>query len=160
MLSEAPGGVGKERRQKEIAAEMPKALSASEVATPPGIEELVRRLENRAYEFERLGVLVDGAALCRFLRQELEQALAGSTNRILSLAQAAALSGYSEAHLARLVKQGKLRSLRHIGSRGHMTFRAGDLPHKPLRTHHSDAGVHELASRLGVRGKGGRHGQS
>ncbi|HYL31382.1 MAG TPA: hypothetical protein VEU27_15820, partial [Gemmatimonadales bacterium] len=76
---------------------------------------------------------------------------------ILSMREASEHSGYSEDHLARLVKQGKLRTLRPPGNRGRHAFRRGDLPQKPGTRHSIDAGVHDLASRL-LGGKERRHG--
>ena len=96
----------------------------------------------------------------RFVRKRLAAAClwAATENRVLSLTEAAASSGYSAAHLARLVKQGKLRTLRLPESRGRLSFRQGDLPRKPGAPHPSRAGVHELASRLDIRGKERRYG--
>ena len=124
------------------------------------IVDISQQLEARAREFERFGALVNGAALCRALVQDLTQLQHARHNRVLSLAEASEISGYSQAHLARLVKQGKLRSLRPMGSRGRLTFSKADLPRKPGPHHTSGAGVHDLASRLGIRGKGGRNGQA
>ena len=75
----------------------------------------------------------------------------------LSIREAAAYSGYSEAHLARLVSEGRLVSLR-VG-RGRHAFRKGDLPQKPVRRHTLEAGVHDLASRL-YGGKEAKNGRS
>ena len=90
--------------------------------------------------------------------EDLASVRATIENRVLSLTEAAAWSGYSAAHLARLVKQGKLRTLRPPESRGRLSFRQGDLPRKSGTPHPSRAGVHELASRL-FRGKERRYGQ-
>ena len=126
----------------------------------PGSEpDFIQRWEKKATEFDRYGASVSGATLVRALLAELAAVRKAVDDRVLSLAEAAAWSGYSEAHLARMVKQGKLRTLRPVGSRGRLTFQVADLPRK-ARIHHTlGAGVHELASRLGVRGNGGRHGR-
>ena len=120
--------------------------------------ELLAKWEARATEYERLGVFASGASLCRAFLTDLTEVRAATENRVLSLAAAAQWSGYSQAHLARLVKDGKLTTLRPSGSRGRLTFRQGDLPRKPGSQHRSSAGVHELASRLGIRGKERRYG--
>jgi hypothetical protein len=120
--------------------------------------EFIAKWELEAARFERLGAWVNGADLCRDLLVDLEHVRQGADDRPLTLREASTWSGYSEAHLMRLVKCGRLSTLRPVGTRGRLTFRRADLPRKPRRQHSSDAGVHELASRLGVRGKGGRHG--
>ena len=120
--------------------------------------EFIAKWEARATEYEHVGAQVSGATLCRTFLEDLACVRAASENRILSLTEAAASSGYSAAHLARLVKQGKLRTLRPPQSRGRLSFRQGDLPRKPGAPHPSRAGVHELASRL-FGGKERRYGQ-
>src|SRR5437016_1264561 len=121
--------------------------------------EFIAKWEARAAEYEQVAAQVSGATLCRTFLDDLARVRTTAENRVLSLAEAAACSGYSAAHLARLVKQGKLRTLRPLASRGRLSFRQGDLPRKPGSPHPSRAGVHELASRL-IRGKEGRYGRS
>jgi hypothetical protein len=120
--------------------------------------ELIAKWEARAAEYEEVGAHVRGATLCRALLEDLASVRAAIENRVLTLAEAATWSGYSAPHLARLVKQGKLRTLRPPESRGRLSFRKRDLPRKPGAPHASLAGVHELASRLGIRGKERLHG--
>jgi hypothetical protein len=80
--------------------------------------------------------------------------------QILSMKEASQYSGYSEDQLARLVKQGKLPTLRAPGSRSRYAFRKADLPQKPGARHTLAAGVHDLASRLSKpRGKEARNGR-
>jgi hypothetical protein len=125
------------------------------------LNELRAKWAARAAEFETLGVMVSASMLCRAILDDLESLPAGSEEVMLSIAEASTYSGYSQDHLARLVRQGKLRTLRESGSRGRYVFRQGDLPQKPSGTHPIDAGVHELASRLSrTRGKEGHHGRS
>jgi len=119
--------------------------------------EFIAKWEARAADYEQVGAHVSAATLCRAFLEDLASVRTAIENRVLSLKDAAASSGYSAAHLARLVKQGKLRTLRPPESRGRLTFRQGDLPRKPGSPHPSRAGVHELASRL-LRGKEGRYG--
>jgi hypothetical protein len=120
--------------------------------------ELIAKWEARATEYEQVGAQVSGATLCRTFLEDLASVRVANENRVLSLTEAAAWSGYSPAHLARLVRQGKLHTLRAPESRGRLSFRQGDLPRKPGAPHPSRAGVHELASRL-FRGKERRYGQ-
>lgn len=121
--------------------------------------ELIAKWEARAAQYEEVGAQVSAATLCRAFLEDLATVRAANENRVLSITEAAAWSGYSTAHLARLVKQGKLRTLRPPASRGRLGFRLGDLPRKPGTPHPSRAGVHELASRL-FGGKERRYGQS
>ena len=121
-------------------------------------EEFIAKWEARAREYEQVGAQMSGATLSRTFVEDLACLRAATENRVLSLTEAAASSGYSAAHLARLVKQGKLRTLRPPESRGRLSFRQGDLPRKPGSPHPSRAGVHELASRL-FGGKERRYGQ-
>jgi len=121
--------------------------------------ELIAKWEARTADYEQVGAQVSGATLCRTFLEDLASVQAANENRLLTLAEAATWSGYSAAYLARLVKQGKLRTLRAPESRGRLSFRQGDFPRKPGSPHRSRAGVHELASRL-FRGKERRYGQS
>jgi len=120
--------------------------------------EFIAKWEARAAEYEEVAAQVRGATLCRAFLDDLASVRAANENRVLSLAEAAAWSGYSAPHLSRLVKQGKLQTLRLPQSRGRLSFRQGDLPRKPGSPHPSRAGVHELASRL-FGGKERRYGQ-
>ena len=88
----------------------------------------------------------------------VEEALERAERQLLSLAEAARRSGYSEEHLARLVRTGRLPDRRPAGSRGRIYIAAADLPTRPRRAHTPGADVHELASRL-FGGKEGHHGQ-
>lgn len=137
-------------------------LSRRQAASAPGSADeiaLVAKWEALAVELDELGALVNGARLCRAFLADLVAARETAQREVLSLAEASAWSGYSEAHLARLVKDGKLRTLRPIGSRGRLSFNRADLPRKPGSRHTTVTGVHELASRL-YGGKERRHGSS
>lgn len=124
------------------------------------LNELRGKWAARADEFERLGAIVPASTLCRILLQELENLAIDRGEEVLSISEASQYSGYSQAHLARMVRQNKVRTLRPPGARGRFLFRQGDLPRKPSRRHPIDAGVHELASRLSkARGKEAKHGR-
>lgn len=88
----------------------------------------------------------------------VEHALHSAEHQLLSLAEAARLSGYSEEHLARLVRTGRIPDRRPPGSRGRIYIAAADLPTRPVQAHTPSADVHELASRL-FGGEEGHHGQ-
>jgi hypothetical protein len=59
---------------------------------------------------------------------ELEAALRLQDDSIITLAQAAAASGYSADHLSREVREGRLRN---VGRKGAPRIRRADLPRKP-----------------------------
>ena len=88
----------------------------------------------------------------------VEQALRNESDDLLTLAEAANISGYHPDSLARMVRDGQIHDLRLPNSKGMIRIRRGDLPIKPGRPHTPDADVRELASRLFKRGKEGHHG--
>jgi len=83
---------------------------------------------------------------------KVEAALISEVDRIVYLPEAARISGYCEGHLARLVRKGRIQDMRAPGSRSRIKVRVGDLPTRPSRKHTPPADVHDLASRLGIRG--------
>jgi hypothetical protein len=89
--------------------------------------------------------------------ERVETALHGAAHELLDLAEASRRSGYSEEHLARLVRSGRIPDRRPPRSKGRIYIAAADLPMRPSRAHNADADVHELASRL-YGGKDGHHG--
>lgn len=152
-LASPPASLDGQRRSEAlVGSSLGSAIPASEA-------DFIERWEARATDFAHYGAYVNGSTLVREILTELAAVRVAQENRVLSLSEAATWSGYSAAHLARLVKLGRLRTLRPPSSRGRLTFRAADLPRKARAPHTSSAGVHELASRLGVRGRGGPHGR-
>jgi hypothetical protein len=83
---------------------------------------------------------------------KVEIALISEADRVVYLPEAARISRYCEGHLARMVRKGQIRDMRPEGSHGRIKVRVGDLPTKPGRKHTPPADVHDLASRLGIRG--------
>ena len=83
---------------------------------------------------------------------KVEQALRDESDQLLTLPQAAEISGYHPDSLARMVRDGQIHDLRLPNSKGMIRIRRGDLPIKPGRPHTPDADVRELASRLFKRG--------
>jgi hypothetical protein len=92
------------------------------------IGAIILRWTERRAEWSRLHVMVDGAALASEIVAELEGIAEGDGGDELTLAAAAALSGYSTDHLARLVRQG---TLPNAGRRGAPRIRRADLPIRP-----------------------------
>ena len=89
----------------------------------------------------------------------VETGLRADSDRVVYLPEAATITGYHPGSLARLVRKGQIRDQRLPGSRGRIKVRVGDLPTKAGYKHTPPADVHDLASRLYKRGKGGHHGQ-
>ncbi len=86
--------------------------------------ELTARWRQEAANYERDGALVPGAPLINRLADELER----FELQTVSTAEAAKISGHTQAHLRQLANDGILSCQRH-GSR--LRFRIRDLPRKP-----------------------------
>lgn len=80
-----------------------------------------------AATLRRRGCL-EAARLLESCADELDQVLAAGENEAVSLAEAARVSGYSPAHLRRLIADGQLRN---VAEKGPTRVRRGDLPRKP-----------------------------
>ncbi len=123
--------------------------------------ELVAKWEERAKELRRLHAHVDGAVLCEEALKDFTEVLESEERELLSLRDAAALSGYSEDHLSRLIRDG---TVPNAGRRGAPRVRRGDLPKRAgSRVAASRAGTYDPvadARKLGNRRKGGAHGTS
>jgi hypothetical protein len=91
-------------------------------------QELLDRLRARAAEFRRLDAHVDGATLIDEILAELEPVVNGAGAEILTIAEAAARSGYSQDHIGRLLRKG---TLENVGKARAPRVLAGDLPRKP-----------------------------
>lgn len=110
-----------------------------------------------AASMERRGALVSGPMLIAEILVDVDALLREPADELVFLDEAARISGYSTDHLARLVRDHRLRDARPPGTRGRLLFRRRDLPLKPGRRDTPTADVHDLASRLS-RGKEGHHG--
>ena len=71
--------------------------------------------------------------------EELERALASGDGELLTLQQAARVSGYSTDHLGRLIRQG---TLANFGRPRAPRVRRGDLPRKATALPGQAAGLH------------------
>lgn len=89
------------------------------------------RWRSRREEWTRLGVQVDGGAVCAEVLADLELLWAAEDEAELDLQEAAVASGYCTDHLRRLAREGRLPCIRR-GRR--MYFRAAELPRKSMRT--------------------------
>ncbi len=91
-------------------------------------EEFVIRWRTRLSEWARIGALVDGARVCQDVLEDFDAVTRAEDDAELSLAEAAARSGYSSDHLRRLHRRGELPAYRKGRN---LFFRSGDLPRKP-----------------------------
>ena len=111
-------------------------------------DEFVSKYRRRKAEFAKVSAQVDGAAICGEILSDLELLWVTEEDEWLTLDQAAERSGYSKEHLARMVRQGRIRDSRPPGSKGRILIRAADLPSKPTPLHNGTRDAHGLASRL------------
>jgi hypothetical protein len=114
-------------------------------------------MRTKATELRQAFGCESAAAALEWAANTIDKALRAAQDEVLTLAEASRRSGYSQGHLARLVRTGRIPDLRVPGSRGRIYIRASDLPMRVPKRHTQVADVHELASRL-LGGREGRHG--
>lgn len=85
------------------------------------------RWQARRDEFARFDATVHGARLCDEILADLDTALRAIGGELLTLHEAAAMSGYSADHLGRLVRAGKLLNAGRVNA---PRIRRSDLPRK------------------------------
>jgi hypothetical protein len=123
--------------------------------TSQALESLRTRWQARRDEFARFDATVHGARLCDELLTDLANAQRSRADEVLSLRDAASISGYSTDHLARLIRTGKIPDSRPR-PRGRLVIRRADLPIKARSLHLGrTTDGRDLASRL-FGGKEGR----
>ncbi len=122
------------------------------------VQRCVAEILAKAKEFREAFGAEPQARSLEWAAMLVERALRDEGDQLLTLAQAAELSGYHPDSLARMVRDDQIPDLRPPKSKGPIHIRRGDLPIKPGRHHTPDADVRELASRLVKRGKEGRYG--
>lgn len=91
------------------------------------MRELVTTWRERAAFLESLGATT-GARAFTLAAKELDEALASRDDELLNLRQAAEESGYTDDHLGRQVRDGKIPN---SGRENAPKIRRGDLPRKP-----------------------------
>ena len=125
---------------------------------PSAIHEAVAAILAKAKELREAFGDEPQARSLEWAAMQVERALRDDRDQLLSLPQAAEISGYHPDSLARMVRERQIPDLRPPNSKGPIRIRRVDLPIKPGRSHTPDADVRELASRLDKRGKEGRYG--
>lgn len=88
---------------------------------------------------------VEVAATLRRAAEELEEDIREWGDKLLTVGQAAAESGYSAEYLRRLVREGKLRVDRQQGSKNRIRVWRRDLPVKRTPPPENKRGVNSLA---------------
>ena len=116
------------------------------------VHQAVAELRDKAKDLRESFGAEGRARALEWAATKVETALISEADRIVYLPEAARISGYCEGHLARLVRNGQIPDMRPPGSHGRIKVRVGDLPTKAGRKHTPPADVHDLASRLGIRG--------
>ena len=116
------------------------------------VQRCVAEILAKAKEFREAFGDEPRARTLEWAAGKVEQALRDESDQLLTLPQAAEISGYHPDSLARMVRDGQIHDLRLPNSKGMIRIRRGDLPIKPGRPHTPDADVRELASRLFKRG--------
>jgi len=124
-------------------------------------EEFHTKWAARRTEWDKMGVMLNGAKICEEFIADFENVLTSHDEAVLNTNQAAAMTGYSRAQLLRQYKEGRLRG--HKKGK-HVFFRAGDLPRKPrggravvapishvAADEEARVGARRLAERLGMR---------
>ena len=87
-------------------------------------DELTNRWRKEAEQYEADGALVHGGRLLCRVADELEDFL----RRTVNVSDAAALTGYSEAHLRELAREGRVPAVKQ---RDEWRFVTADLPARP-----------------------------
>ena len=123
-----------------------------------GLQQCVAEIRAKADELRETFGAAGQALAIEWAADRFETALRSQAEQIVYLPEASRISGYCDGHLARMVRKGQIPDLRPPKSKGRIRVRVSDLPTKPGYKHTPIADVHELASRLGIRGKEGRHG--
>jgi hypothetical protein len=91
------------------------------------IAELRQRWQERAGEWRRLHVSVDGAALADELLADLEQLERTDEERLYTPTQAAARTGFHPESIARMVRQGRVPN---HGTKHRPRVKLSELPKK------------------------------
>src|SRR5687768_2885859 len=95
-----------------------------------GLSELAAAWRSRATELRCWAAAEGAACALEGAARELESAIRCQENELLTLAQAARESGYSNEHLGRMVRTGKVPN---AGQRHAPRVRRADLPKRPCQ---------------------------
>lgn len=114
-------------------------------------KEILDRWEQRRKEWSLFKTTVDGATIADQVLSDLESLLGAGADELLTLAQAAEISGYSAEHLSRLIRSG---TIPNAGRKGSPRLRRKDIPLRPTAIASGNALAYDAvtdARRLKVR---------
>lgn len=117
-------------------------LHEDEVSNPAELPAVWRQ---QAVTLEGFGA-AEAAKALGWCAEQLELALNTQDDVLLTIGEAAALSGYSQDHLRKLLRTGRVKN---SGRKGKPLIRAADLPRKP-GTLRAKASVSTVVSRVKV----------
>lgn len=92
------------------------------------LRDVIELFRSMRTDYARVGASVDGAKVMDLVLHEIEQAESALAIQPLTLADASRESGYSVAHLSRMVRTGVVAN---AGRKGKPLVRVGDLPKRP-----------------------------
>ncbi len=124
--SRCPGMLNAEQRSRELQMQNATQLPDGSPAVPL-LQSLAAAWREEAAGLRRRYGMRQLASLCEAHAAELEEALAKSDGRVLTLREASAESGYSVAHLRVLLASG---ALMQAGRRGAPRVLSSELPRK------------------------------
>jgi hypothetical protein len=123
------------------AARYDRSMSAERFVT-----QFAGKLRARATDLRAYGAS-DAAQCCERVAQELEDDFRSWWLQSLTVAEAAAESGYSEERLREMTREGTIPHVKGEGARGHLEIARCDLPRRPASPKR-DPSVTKLAGRL------------
>jgi hypothetical protein len=122
--------------------------------------EIITRWEARRDELRRLKAQVSGAIICDEMLRDLESLFSADENDLLTIKDAAQLSGYSREHLGRLVQEGKIPNAGRPNAprvrRCDLPIKPGHLPEMQEPRHLTSSSKSQIVRSVVVQGKGTR----
>lgn len=104
-------------------------------STSPILERAIAEIRQKALEL-RDEFSDDGRArTLEWAAAKLELVLFQEATELVSLDEAARISGYSSDHIARMVRDGRIPDGRAPGTKGRILIHRSDLPWKPATSH-------------------------
>lgn len=91
-------------------------------------DQLFAKWRARRDEWRRLGVQVEGGAICDELLADVAAVFTAEGDKLLTLTEASRISAYSTDHLGRLIRNG---TIANAGPPNAPRIRRADLPRKP-----------------------------
>jgi hypothetical protein len=113
--------------------------------------DLITRWETLREAYAQAGAWVEGTRIIDAFLADIDAVSGQTAGTLLTLREAAALSGYSVEHLGRLIRQG---ALPNAGKHHAPRIRLADLPQRPGHFARSAKGSYDVvtdARSLGVR---------